>query len=105
MSHIPYTLCRSGTYYYNRRVPKHAVKAYGHSSGKLCPNALKKLKLMQNVWVMYWRDLGVIRPQYSLSIFLLFYPALNQDLLNFLKLQRTLMVLLRIALGIPSETV
>ena len=29
MSHIPYTLCRSGTYYYNRRVPKHAVQAYG----------------------------------------------------------------------------
>ena len=29
MSHIPYTISRSGTYYYNRRVPKHAVKAYG----------------------------------------------------------------------------
>ena len=29
MSHIPYTICRSGTYYHNRRVPKHAVKAYG----------------------------------------------------------------------------
>lgn len=29
MSRIPYTICRSGTYYYNRRVPKHAVKAYG----------------------------------------------------------------------------
>jgi integrase len=29
VSHIPYTLCRSGTYYYNRRVPKHAVQAYG----------------------------------------------------------------------------
>ena len=29
MSHIPYTICRSGTYYYNRRVPKHAVQAYG----------------------------------------------------------------------------
>ena len=29
MSHISYTLCRSGTYYYNRRVPKHAVRAYG----------------------------------------------------------------------------
>ena len=29
MSHIPYTLCRSGTYYYNRHVPKHAVNAYG----------------------------------------------------------------------------
>ena len=29
MSHIQYTIYRSGTYYYNRRVPKHAVKAYG----------------------------------------------------------------------------
>jgi hypothetical protein len=29
VSHIPYTICRSGTYYYNRRVPKHAVSAYG----------------------------------------------------------------------------
>ena len=29
VSHIPYAICRSGTYYYNRRVPKHAVKAYG----------------------------------------------------------------------------
>ena len=29
MSHIQYTICRSGTYYYNRRVPKHAVKSYG----------------------------------------------------------------------------
>ena len=30
MSHIPYTICRSGTYYYNRRVPIHAVNSYGH---------------------------------------------------------------------------
>ena len=29
MSHIQYTICRSGTYYYNRRVPIHAVKTYG----------------------------------------------------------------------------
>ena len=29
MSHIPYTIRRSGTYYYNRRVPKHAGKVYG----------------------------------------------------------------------------
>lgn len=29
MSHIQYTICRSGTYYYNRRVPKHAVETYG----------------------------------------------------------------------------
>ena len=29
MSHIQYTICRSGTYYFNKRVPNHAVKAYG----------------------------------------------------------------------------
>ena len=29
MSHIPYTICRSSIYYYNRHVPKHAVNAYG----------------------------------------------------------------------------
>ena len=29
MSHIPYTICRSGTYYYNRRLPIHAVISYG----------------------------------------------------------------------------
>ena len=29
MSHIEHTICRSGTYYYNRRVPIHAVKTYG----------------------------------------------------------------------------
>ena len=29
MSHIPHTICRHGTYYYNRRVPEHAVDIYG----------------------------------------------------------------------------
>ena len=29
MAHIQYTICRSGMYYYNRRVPIHAVKTYG----------------------------------------------------------------------------
>ena len=29
MSHIPYTISRNGTFYYNRRVPKYAVSAYG----------------------------------------------------------------------------
>jgi len=29
LSHIPYTIRRSNTYYYNRRVPKHAVESYG----------------------------------------------------------------------------
>ena len=38
--HIPYTLCRSGTYYYNRHVPKHAVEAYGafiRQASSKCP--------------------------------------------------------------------
>jgi integrase len=29
VSHIRYTILRSGTHYYNRRVPKHAVESYG----------------------------------------------------------------------------
>ncbi len=29
MSHIQYTIYRSGSYYYNRRVPKPAVETYG----------------------------------------------------------------------------
>ena len=29
MSHIWYTISRSGTFYYNRRVPSHGVAAYG----------------------------------------------------------------------------
>ena len=38
MSHIQYTICRSGTYYYNRRVPKHAVRAYGRFIRKALTN-------------------------------------------------------------------
>ena len=29
MSHIQYTIVRSGRFYYNRRVPKHAVSTWG----------------------------------------------------------------------------
>ena len=29
MSHIWYTISRSGTFYYNRRVPSHAIATYG----------------------------------------------------------------------------
>ena len=29
MPHIQYTITRSGTFYYNRRVPSHAVSVYG----------------------------------------------------------------------------
>ena len=59
MSHIPYTICRSGTYYYNRRVPKHAVKAYGYFVRHALSIVLRKLKLMQDVLVKCWKGLGV----------------------------------------------
>ena len=41
MSHIRYTVRRSGTYYYNRRVPSHAVPDYGthiRQALSACPN-------------------------------------------------------------------
>ena len=58
MSHIPYTICRSGTYYYNRRVPKHAVKAYGpliRQSLSQCPEkaaeyAFRINTVLQSSW-------------------------------------------------------
>ena len=65
MSHIQYTLCRSGRYYYNRRVPKHAVQAYGSFIRLALSKDPLRLQLMQNVWVMYWRELGVILQDYS----------------------------------------
>ncbi|MFL2774734.1 MAG: DUF6538 domain-containing protein [Paracoccaceae bacterium] len=51
MSHIPYTICRSGTYYYNRRVPKHAVSAYGsfiRQSLSQCPEEAAEYALRLN---------------------------------------------------------
>ena len=60
MSHIPYTICRSGTYYYNRRVPKHAVKAYGsfiRQSLSQCPDeAAEYAKRLSYVLEASWRN-------------------------------------------------
>lgn len=57
MSHIPYTICRSGTYYYNRRVPRHAVLAYGsfirHS---LSPDPVAA-ELYGGHWGVLWQRL------------------------------------------------
>ena len=44
MSHIQYTICRSGSYYYNRRVPKHAVKYYGQFIGCLLSTDIHEAK-------------------------------------------------------------
>ena len=44
MSHIQYTICRSGSYYYNRRVPEHAVKYYGQFIGCLLSTDIHEAK-------------------------------------------------------------
>ena len=60
MSHIPYTICRSGTYYYNRRVPKHAVSAYGsfiRQSLSQCPEeAAEYAKRLGYVLEASWKS-------------------------------------------------
>ena len=60
MSHIPYTICRSGTYYYNRRVPKHAVSAYGsfiRQSLSQCPEeAAEYAKRLSDVLEASWKS-------------------------------------------------
>ena len=65
MSHIPYTICRSGTYYYNRRVPKHAVKACGsfiRQSLSQCPEeAAEYAKRLGYVLEASWRNTSRIQ--------------------------------------------
>ena len=66
MSHIPYTLCRSGTYYYNRRVPKHAVRAYGsfiRQALSKCPEEAEAYaKRLGNALEGSWRNTTSIQP-------------------------------------------
>ena len=66
MSHIPYTLYRSGTYYYNRRVPKHAVKAYGlfiRQALSKCPEEAEAYaKRLGNVLEGSWSHTTSIQP-------------------------------------------
>ena len=63
MSHIQYTLLRSGRYYYNRRVPKHAVETYGsfirHVLSKDPDEAEALAKRLGNVLE------GLNRPQFA----------------------------------------
>ena len=60
MSHIMHTICRSGTYYYNRRVPKHAVSAYGifiRQSLSKCPGeAAEYAKRLDHVLEASWQS-------------------------------------------------
>jgi integrase len=66
LSHIQYTICRSGTYYYNRRVPSHAVKAYGsfiRQALSKCPDeATEYAKRLGYVLEASWSNTTRIEP-------------------------------------------
>ena len=66
MSRIPYTICRSGTYYYNRRVPSHAVEAYGsfiRQALSKCPGeAAEYAKRLGYVLEASWGNTTSIQP-------------------------------------------
>ena len=78
MSHIPYTLCRSGTYYYNRRVPKHAVKAYGpfiRQALSKCPKEAEAYaKRLGNVLEGSWSNTTDIIPIDVIAVVTSFKP-------------------------------
>ena len=78
MSHIPYTLCRSGTYYYNRCVPKHAVQAYGsfiRQALSKCPEEAEAYaKRLGNVLEGSWSTTTSIQPVDIPTILLSFKP-------------------------------
>ena len=78
MSHIPYTICRSGTYYYNRRVPKHAVNAYGpfiRQALSKCPEEAEAYaKRLDNVLEGSWSNTTSIQPVDIPTILLGFKP-------------------------------
>jgi len=78
LSHIQYTICRSGTYYYNRRVPSHAVEAYGsfiRQSLSKCPDeAAEYAKRLGYVLEASWSNATRIQPVDVASIIESFKP-------------------------------
>jgi integrase len=78
VSHIPYTICRSGTYYYNRRVPSHAVEAYGsfiRQALSRCPDeAAEYAKRLGYVLEASWSNTTRIQPVDVVTIIESFKP-------------------------------
>ena len=76
--HIPYTICRSGTYYYNRHVPKHAVEAYGafiRQALSKCPEEAEAYaKRLGNVLEGSWSNTTSIQPVDIPTILFSFKP-------------------------------
>jgi integrase len=82
MSHILHTISRSGCYYYNRRVPKHAVKAYGNFiriALSRCPQESEEYaKRLSYVLEGSWRDTTEIRPVDIISIVESYKPRITK---------------------------
>ena len=78
MTHIQYTFCRSGTYYYNRRVPAHAVDAYGsfiRQALSKCPKeAAEYAKRLGYVLEASWSNTTRIQPVDVVTIIESFKP-------------------------------
>ena len=81
MSHIQYTLCRSGRYYYNRRVPKHAVQAYGSFIRlALCKDPVEAAayaKRLGDVLEAAWSNPLKLQPVDVAGIISIFKPRLS----------------------------
>ena len=81
MSHIPYTLSRSGRFYYNRRVPKHAVQSYGSfirlALSKDESEAAAYAKRLGNVLEGAWSNTSRIQPVDMAGIIESFKPRLS----------------------------
>ena len=95
MSHIQYTICRSGTYYYNRRVPKHAVNSYGlfirQALSKDPLEAEALAKRLSDVLEGAWSATTIIPPVNISTIIASFQPrrvALSEIAAEYLALKQ-----------------
>ena len=107
MSHIQYTICRSGTYYYNRRVPKHAVSAYGsfiRQSLSQCPEeAAEYAKRLGYVIEAAWRNTSRVQAVDVSTIIESFKPRaslLSEMAEEYLSLRQIDQIPPRVALNI-----
>ena len=78
MSHIKYTICKTGRYYYNRRVPKHAVQAYGkfirHSLSNNPDEARAYAERLNTVLEGAWNNALSTQPLNILAVLESFQP-------------------------------
>lgn len=99
MAHIPYTIMRSGTIYYNRRVPKHAVGIYGsfirQALSKDAGEAEAYAERLSNVLEASWSRKACVSPVDIASVVESFKPRsyllseIAQEYLSLRKIDET----------------